>query len=292
MTKLATLLLAGTALAGPVMAQDAPYWETNRAVIAVPTEGGVYLGWRMFRSETEGVSATGLTGPAYTILRDGEEIATVTDSTNWFDSAGTPDTTYEVRAEGGEAQTVRMLGEGYLEIPLDRPEAGTTPAGERYVYRANDVSVGDLDGDGQLEVVLKWDPSNSKDVSQKGYTGPVVIDAYELDGTRMWRMDLGPNIRAGAHYTQFLVADFDGNGAAEAMLKTAPGSRDGTGAAIDLLPEDIKPGSPPKTTCASTPPDIAPISRRCSATGPITPRCRPATGPPLCRRCWAGRRRT
>lgn len=242
MTRLTTLLVAGTALAAPATAQEAPYWETNRAAVAVPIEGGVYLGWRMFRSETQGASDTGLTGPSYTILRDGEEVATVTDSTNWLDPDGTPDASYEIRPEGGEAQAARMLDEGYLEIPLDRPEAGTTPAGEDYVFHANDGSVGDLDGDGELEVVLKWDPSNSKDVSQKGYTGPVLLDAYELDGTRLWRIDLGPNIRAGAHYTQFLVADFDGNGAAEVMVKTAPGTRDGTGAAIELLPEDIEAG--------------------------------------------------
>jgi hypothetical protein len=87
------------------------------------------------------------------------------------------------------------------------------------------VSVGDVDGDGQYEYVVKWDPSNSKDVSQVGYTGPIYIDTYELDGTLRHRIDLGVNIRAGAHYTQFLVNDFDGDGRSEMMLKTAPGTR-------------------------------------------------------------------
>ena len=42
-------------------------------------------------------------------------------------------------------------------------------------------------------------------------------------------MDLGSNIRSGAHYTQFLVYDFDGDGKAEMICKTAPGSKDGAG---------------------------------------------------------------
>ncbi|GAA3154936.1 hypothetical protein [Nonomuraea salmonea] len=100
-----------------------------------------------------------------------------------------------------------------------------TPAGEAYTYAANDLSVGDVDGDGQYEYVVKWDPSNSKDVSQRGYTGNSYVDTYELDGTLRWRLDLGVNIRSGAHYTQFLVYDFDGDGRSEMMLKTAPPAR-------------------------------------------------------------------
>ena len=91
-------------------------------------------------------------------------------------------------------------------------------------------------GDGEYELVLKWDPSNAKDNSQSGCTGDVIIDAYELDGTRLWRMDLGPNIRAGAHYTQMIVYDLDGDGKAEVAFKTAEGTRDGTGAFLSLGP--------------------------------------------------------
>lgn len=87
------------------------------------------------------------------------------------------------------------------------------------------MSVGDVDGDGEYEYVVKWDPSNAKDVSQIGYTGNVLIDTYRIDGTLLHRIDLGKNIRAGAHYTQFLVYDFDGNGRSEMMFKTAPGTK-------------------------------------------------------------------
>jgi rhamnogalacturonan endolyase len=103
------------------------------------------------------------------------------------------------------------------------------PDGSSCTYSANDASVGDLDGDGQYELVLKWDPSNSKDNSQSGYTGDVFLDAYKLDGTRLWRIDLGKNIRAGAHYTQFQVYDYDGDGKAELIVKTAPGTKDASG---------------------------------------------------------------
>ena len=94
-------------------------------------------------------------------------------------------------------------------------------------YPANDASVGDLDGDGDFEIVLKWEPSNAKDNSHSGFTGTVFLDAYELDGTRLWRIDLGRNIRAGAHYTQFMVYDLDGDGRAEVTAKTADGTVDG-----------------------------------------------------------------
>ena len=96
-----------------------------------------------------------------------------------------------------------------------------------YTYNPNDASVGDLDGDGEYEIVVKWDPSNARDTASPGVSGPVIIDAYKLDGTRLWRIDLGRNIRAGAHYTQFIVYDLDGDGRAEVACKTADGSIDG-----------------------------------------------------------------
>ena len=92
--------------------------------------------------------------------------------------------------------------------------------------------MGDLDGDGEYEIIVKWDPSNAKDNSQGGYTGNVYLDAYKLDGTRLWRIDLGRNIRAGAHYTQFMVYDLDGDGKAEVACKTADGTVDGAGTVI------------------------------------------------------------
>jgi rhamnogalacturonan endolyase len=119
----------------------------------------------------------------------------------------------------------------FLTVPLQIPPGGTVN-GSSYTYNANDCSVGDLDGDGEYEIVVKWDPSNSKDNSQSGYTGNAILDAYKLNGTRLWRINLGRNIRAGAHYTQFMVYDLDSDGKAEVACKTADGSISGTGQVI------------------------------------------------------------
>ena len=86
-----------------------------------------------------------------------------------------------------------------------------------------------VDGDGEYELIVKWDPSNSHDNSHDGYTGDVILDCYKFDGTQLWRINLGKNIRAGAHYTQFLVFDFDGDGKSEMICKTSAGSIDGQG---------------------------------------------------------------
>ncbi len=121
---------------------------------------------------------------------------------------------------------------GYLDIPLNPPvlEADGTPSRLVTVnYSANDATMADLDGDGQLEIILKWDPSNSRDNSQSGLTSPTILEALRLDGTSMWRIDLGWNIRSGAHYTPFIVADLDGDGRAELLVRTSDGTIDGQG---------------------------------------------------------------
>jgi len=118
-------------------------------------------------------------------------------------------------------------------IPADnRPSDAPPPDRRQYTYSPGDASVGDLDGDGQYEIVLKWDPSNARDNAQDGFTGKVIIDAYKLDGSQLWRINLGRNIRAGAHYTQFMVYDLDGDGKAEMACKTADGTIDGKGNVI------------------------------------------------------------
>src|SRR4029079_4131715 len=190
----------------------------NRGVVAVQVSGGVYVGWRMFGFEYDAANASNV---SYNVYRNGTMIANVTNSTNYQDSGGTASSTYTVRAvvggtAGADSETATVWAQNYLRVPLMVPPGGTTAAScptasEAYTYSANDAQPGDVDGDGRYEIILKWDPSNSKDNSQSGCTGNVYIDAYKIDGTRLWRIDLGPNIRAGQHYTQALVYDADGD---------------------------------------------------------------------------------
>ena len=214
-----------------------PQLETlDRGLVAAQTGTGVFLSWRLLKGEAYGASDTGLTGADFVVYRDGQKLATVTDSTNFLDAAGTATSSYQVArvlggTEAAPSAAVSPLAQNFLDIPLQAPAAGVTPMGEAFTYSASDTSVGDVDGDGQYEYIVKWDPSNSKDVSQVGYTGTVYIDTYELDGTLLNRIDLGVNIRAGSHYTQFLVYDFDGDGKSETILKTAPGTKSVTYAA-------------------------------------------------------------
>ncbi|SHN27420.1 hypothetical protein SAMN05216179_2963 [Gracilibacillus kekensis] len=212
---------------------DTPYQMEylERGVVAVNTDEGIFVSWRLLGTDSEEVS--------FNLYRDGEKIneEAITSSTNYLDEEGTTESTYSVSAvsdgeEADESKEVNVWGNQYHSIPLQRPEGGTTPDGVDYTYHANDTSVGDLDGDGEYEIILKWEPSNAQDNSRSGYTGEVFMDAYELDGTQLWRIGLGKNIRAGAHYTQFLVYDFDSDGKAEVTLRTADGATDAAGNVI------------------------------------------------------------
>ncbi|WSA12473.1 rhamnogalacturonan lyase [Micromonospora sp. NBC_01813] len=203
----------------------------DRGVISVRSGAGNLVSWRLLGTEAANLG--------FHVYRGTTRVTSspVTTSTNYYDAGAASNASYTVRAvvdgtEQAPSAASLTFGNGYLDVPLQVPPGGTTPSGEAYTYSANDASVGDLDGDGQYEIVLKWDPSNAKDNSQSGYTGNVYVDAYELTGARLWRIDLGRNIRAGAHYTQFQVYDYDGDGRAEVAMKTADGTRDGRGTVI------------------------------------------------------------
>ncbi|QOS76604.1 rhamnogalacturonan lyase [Paenibacillus sp. JNUCC31] len=232
-----SLGLGGTAVTHAAGARQMELLD--RGVVAVKTGTGVFVSWRLLGTEGSNVS--------YNVYRDGTKVnaSPITNSTNLQDASGTSSSKYTVRAvvsgtEQAASAAVSVWGNNYLSVPLSVPAGGTTPDGVAYTYSANDASAGDLDGDGEYELIVKWDPSNSKDNSQSGYTGEVFIDAYKLNGTRLWRISLGKNIRAGAHYTQFMVYDLNGDGKAEVAMKTADGTRDGTGVVIGDVSKDYR----------------------------------------------------
>ncbi|MEU0448367.1 rhamnogalacturonan lyase [Streptomyces tendae] len=211
----------------------------DRGVVSVHTGDGNLVGWRWLGTDPDNV--------AFNVYRAGTKVnsSPITGSTTYFHSGAPSQADYTVRAvvngtEQGDSVHAIQFRAGYKDVPISPPAGGTTPDGVSYTYEANDASVGDLDGDGALDLVLKWQPTNAKDNSQSGYTGNTIVDGIKLDGTRLWRVDLGRNIRSGAHYTQFQVYDYDGDGRAEVAMKTADGTRDGTGTVIGSSSADYR----------------------------------------------------
>ena len=206
--------------------------KLSRGLIAVNTPEGIFLNWRLFKREISGHDDTGFTGTDFYVYRNGEKLALVTDSCNYLDRDGAMGDLYAVSAvtDGAEqppCEGVKVWpsGQNYYDLPIKKPEGGVTKDGVRYEYHPNDLSVGDVNGDGEFEYIFRWEPTNAKDNSQKGYTGNCIIDCYTFRGQLLWRLDMGRNIRAGAHYTQFMVYDFNMDGRAEMAVKTAPGTK-------------------------------------------------------------------
>jgi autotransporter-associated beta strand protein len=221
-------------LTTPVLAQRQIEMLTRGTTAVRTGESSVLVSWRWLATDPDDV--------AFNVYRDGVLVnaTPLNTKTNMVDNTAV-NGTYAVKAvvDGVELESDEssaVMTTTYFDVALQIPAGGTTPTGEAYTYSANDASVGDVDGDGVYEIILKWDPSNSKDNSQSGYTGNVFIDAYKLNGTLLWRIDLGKNIRAGAHYTQFMVYDLDGDGKAEVACKTAPGTKGGNGSFLALGP--------------------------------------------------------
>jgi len=203
----------------------------TRGLVAVrKTASTVYMSWRMLGTDPTNV--------AFNVYRNGVKITSspITNSTNYLDTSTASNDNYSVTAiingvEGTPSAPVSVWASNQMTVPLQIPTGGTLPDARTYTYTANDASVGDVDGDGTYEIILKWDPTIVND-NAGGYSGKQIFDCYKLDGTLLWRIDLGINVNAGPHYNQFMVYDFDGDGKAEIILKTADGTTDGTGVVI------------------------------------------------------------
>lgn len=232
-----TFALAGLSAVGTTLSAGMQVEDLDRGLVAVRQEPGFYLSWRLLGTEPYETGFNIYRGEAK--LND----EPLTGPTVFLDAPASRESRYTVRAvvdgeerpASGEARVIENTegdNAAYFDIPLQRPGVGLRGGS----YAPNDASAGDLTGDGRYELVLKWNPSNARDNSQHGHTDAVFLDAYTLEGRQLWRIDLGKNIRAGAHYTQFLVYDFDGDGRAEIMVKTAPGTKDGRGSFIGKGP--------------------------------------------------------
>lgn len=217
--------------------------KLDRGLVAVKSENGVYLSWRLFSSEDINYGSA-QNNVSFNVYRDGKKIAEVTDRTNFTDSK--PGTEYSVAPvtdgqEGEKCSEVSVWNNNYIDIPLDRPETETVDYIDEsgntrtidYSFSPADCSTGDLDGDGEYEIIVKW-VSAEKDVGSPGdpaYSGTVRFAAYKLDGTKMWtdEINLGRNVYSSAHTVQFLVYDFDGDGKSELICQTSLGSKDASG---------------------------------------------------------------
>lgn len=214
-----------------------PYTGENlsRGLVGVPSGEGMYLSWRMllgddenmpfdiFRSTEDGKEEKLNRTPIRKTTDFMDETVDLQKENRWILKSGK-----KVLAEWKNAKGNTLP---YLSVPIRRP-APEMLDGKEYTFSANDCSVGDLDGDGEYEIVVKWMPSLTKLPPQKGLSGKTYLDAYKMDGTFLWRIDLGYNIRSGAPTTNFLVFDFDGDGCAELCCKTGDGTVDGTGKVI------------------------------------------------------------
>lgn len=219
--------------------------KLGRGVVAIrENPSTVVVSWRYLSSDPMET--------AFNIYRDGKKLTSqpiVTGTLFRDENSSQKAAVYEVRPVVKGKETHLLDGKytlpanaplGYLQIPLKKPAEGITPAGDTYTYSPNDASIGDVDGDGEYEIILKWEPSNAKDNSHDGYTGEVYIDCYRMDGKQLWRVNLGRNIRAGAHYTQFMVYDLDGDGKAEVVARTSDGTVDGKGKVIGNAKADYR----------------------------------------------------
>lgn len=221
------LLIVAALIAVAANAQKKVYEQkvyTNRAPVAVKTKTGVLVSWRSFMSDASDLG--------FDIYRGNTKLngSPITNKTNFLDDGGEAGSTYTIKSTKGEEFTVTAWDNMYKTITLNRvPNTKDASGGLTGRYRPDEISIGDVDGDGELEMIVKWFPDNQRDSGKEGKASPTYLTCHKMDGTQLWRINLGHNIRSGNHTMTFLVYDFDGDGKAEMICRTAAGSTDGKG---------------------------------------------------------------
>lgn len=202
--------------------------DLNRGVVAVPSDNGILVSWRYL-----GTDSASLT---FEVYRNNEKIADVSATTNYLDKNGKAGDTYTVKGSDGSEESAAAWDKGYISIPVKKYEDGK--------YIIDDASVGDLDGDGEYEIIvrrtpydyfnqLQVDTVNNNRIIDNRVAYPL-IEAYKMDGTHMWTLDIGKN-EANEIDVNFLVYDFDGDGKSEVVMRSYDGMTDGTGKKIGIV---------------------------------------------------------
>ena len=209
----------------PKTARNTEYLD--RGASAITTDNGILVSWRLLADEYAKKIA-------FNVYRNGELLNSEPIATgNYLDANGKAGDTYSIETLNvakkkakkiGKSYETKALDKDYLSLKVQKPADGANVKGETFAYKMNDAIVGDLDGDGKYEIIVKWYPSNAIDSSQQALTAPTLFDAYKLDGTLLWRIDMGLNLTSGAHYNQIVVGDFNADGKSEVFLKTADGT--------------------------------------------------------------------
>ena len=196
----------------------------NRAPVAVKTSKGYLVSWRSLKSDAEGLG--------FNVYRNGTKLnsSPIMTKTNFLDPDGESGAVYRIESTTGETAETKAWDNMYTTLKVNRPPATKDASGALTGrYRPDEISIGDVDGDGEFELFIKWFPDNQRDSGKDGKASPTYLTCNKMDGTQLWRVNLGHNIRSGNHTMTFLVYDFDGDGKAEMICRTAAGSTDGTG---------------------------------------------------------------
>lgn len=197
----------------------------DRGLVAVKNNGQFFIGWRVLGTDPDqmGFNLYRKSGNRKAIKLNDKPIF---GATNFIDlkANSQEENTWFVKTvlKGKESDA-----KGSFTIPASSPDKDYMSIKLKEIegYTANDLSVGDLDGDGKYDLIVHM-TGKGHDNSHTGITDPPIFQAYTLDGKFLWQINLGKNIREGAHYTQFMVYDLDGDGIAELVCKTADGTTD------------------------------------------------------------------